>query len=61
MNYLCKAIAFVGLDYCQEQAVSKHVEALFQEHIASFGKSYGTKEEYEYRLGLFAAKHGELA
>ena len=30
-------------------------------HLADFGKSYATKDEYEFRLALFAKKHIEMA
>lgn len=29
------------------------IEVEFQNHLAKFGRNYGTKEEYYYRLGLF--------
>jgi len=41
--------------------VSPIVEREYVQHLAEFGKSYGTKEEYQFRLALFAEKHAAIA
>jgi len=46
------AAALLGL----ASAFDKDVEAGFQKFIVQYGKSYGTKEEYTFRLGEFAKK-----
>jgi C1A family cysteine protease len=51
-----------GLSSVTDQhQVSPIVEREFIQHIAEFGKSYGTKEEYQFRLNLFAEKHAAIA
>lgn len=59
MNFICGAIAFMGMDMC-ETPVSMEVHQNFVEHVAEFGLSYGTQEEYNYRLSLFAKKDAEI-
>jgi len=59
MNTLYKIAAMAGLS--NEDTVSPIVEQEFIQHIAEYGKSYGTKEEYQFRLALFAEKHAAIA
>jgi cathepsin L len=59
MNF-CAAAAFMGVDLCESNLVSAAVEQTFIEHIAAYGKSYGTTEEYNFRLALFAKKDAEI-
>ena len=59
MNFLCASLATIGMNLC-ETPVSQETHAAFIEHIASYGLSYGTEEEYTYRLGLFAKKDAEI-
>jgi len=40
--------------------VSSQVEQTFIEHISNYGISYGTAEEYKFRLALFAEKDAEI-
>lgn len=42
--------------------ISSEIETQYLAHLAEHGKSYGTKEEYEHRLGIFAknARYVEL-
>ena len=61
MNTLYKLATMAGLSSVTDQQVSPIVEREFVQHIAEFGKSYGTKEEYQFRLNLFAEKHAEIA
>ena len=37
------------------------VQSVFMQHIADHGLSYGTIEEYNFRLGLFSAIDAEIA
>ena len=61
MFHLCKAASLVGI---KSHHCNKHeklgVEAAFNEHLAAFGKSYGTKEEYAFRMEIFAQKDAEI-
>jgi len=60
MNF-CTAAAFIGINLCDNTApVSSVTEQAFIEHLASFGQSYGTAEEYQFRLDLFAKKDAEI-
>ena len=61
MNF-CATAAFFGLtNLCQEaREVTSEVEQAFIDHIGIHGKSYGTTEEYKFRLGVFADLHAEL-
>jgi cathepsin F len=62
MNTMYKLAAMAGLSTVTDQnQVSPIVENDFIQHIAEFGKSYGTKEEYQFRLNLFAEKHAAIA
>jgi len=55
MQALCQFAAFSA--FCESSAdVNFGVEQSFMRHIADFGKSYGTAEEYQFRLGEFAKK-----
>ena len=60
MNTFCTAAAFIGLNMCDNStAIESHVEQAFIEHLAYFGISYGTQEEYTFRLALFNEKDAE--
>jgi C1A family cysteine protease len=58
MNYLCTAYAYFGGN-CGPN-VSYEVEAAFMDHMSQFGLSYGTQEEYEFRLNIFAEKTAKI-
>jgi hypothetical protein len=36
------------------------MEQSFVEHVSRYGLSFGTKEEYEFRLSLFAEKDAKI-
>jgi C1A family cysteine protease len=59
MNTLCSTVAMLGLYQC-ESPVSVAVEQAFIEHIAEFGFSYGTQEEYLFRQNIFAEKTAQM-
>jgi len=59
MNFICGAIATMGIQFC-ESPVSLEVQQGFIEHMSRFGLSYGTQEEYNFRLQQFAAKDTEI-
>ena len=63
MFHLCKAATFMGIKshHCKkDNEVHPHQRAAFYEHLAAFGKSYGTKEEYLFREQIFAQKDAEI-
>ena len=59
MNILCGTLATIGFDMC-ETPVAAQVHQDFIEHVAMYGLSYGTKEEYTFRLQEFAKKDAEI-
>jgi cathepsin L len=59
MNILCGTLATLGFDLC-ETPVSAELHQSFIQHISEYGLSYGTKEEYNFRLSLFAQKDAEI-
>ena len=59
MNF-CATAAFLGLNICDNQTATTAVEQAFVQHIADHGLSYGTVEEYNFRLGLFNAVDAEI-
>jgi C1A family cysteine protease len=58
MNTLCTYFAYFGGN-CGS-SVSADVEAAFIDHMAQFGLSYGTAEEYEFRLNIFNEKTAKI-
>jgi len=57
----CAAAAFLGLNMCDNTtAVSTHMEQNFITHMAKHGLSYGTQEEYSFRMDLFAKKDAAI-
>ena len=60
MNTFCTAAAFLGMNMCENStAIETVVEQSFIEHLAANGISYGTKEEYAFRLSIFNQKDTE--
>jgi C1A family cysteine protease len=39
---------------------SLNIESLFMQHIADFGLSYGTVEEFNFRMDLFSETNDEI-
>jgi len=56
MAHFCKAAAFLGLNMCENQQPLSLVEQSFIQHLADFGISYGTKEEYQFRFEIYKKK-----
>ena len=54
MQLFCKTAAIVGMDWCQNFKDSQEIETKFVDHVAVHGLQFGTREEYEFRLELFA-------
>ena len=58
MNYVCQAVAFAGIYQCE--VIDSAMQSSFLEHTSKYGLSYGTQEEYDFRMGLFAKKDAEI-
>ena len=58
INFFCKAVAIAGVE-C-DTPVSYEVQQGFMQHMAEFGLSYGTKEEFNFRLKQFSTLDSEL-
>ena len=52
-------ILLIASVFCSE--ISPQIQQEFIQYLAKYGKSYATKEEYNYRLDMFAKKHEKLA
>ena len=59
MNF-CTAAAFLGMQMngCPTP-VDSVVERSFMEHMSAYGLSFGTPEEYKFRLGVYAERDAE--
>jgi C1A family cysteine protease len=58
MHGFCKAALALGFkDICKEQVQASND---FLEHIAAYGVSFGTQEEYMFRKEIFDAKSVEI-
>jgi len=55
LNTVCKALAGAGIT-CTTSDVEGGVQTRFMEHVANYGISYGTQEEYNFRMELFAKR-----
>ena len=56
MNTFCTAAAYIGLNMCEstEKPIENTIEQAFVQHLAAYGVSYGTKEEFAFRMDIFA-------
>jgi len=65
MQTICAIATLAGLKICDKDVItlniSPAVEEKFIQHIAEFGHSFGTTEEYNFRLQEFAMKEAEMA
>ena len=64
MQALCATAAALGMKVCQNDKIykphNKNLEADFNAHIAAYGISFGTTEEYELRLQQYAIKDAKI-
>jgi len=65
MQTICAAaLAATGIDICQSDVfdlkINNDIEAKFSQHIAKYGYSYGTKEEFLFRLEQFAITEAKI-
>ena len=56
MQALLQAVGFSTVS--QEHPVE--IQQAFIQHMSTFGISYGTEEEFNFRMSLFAAKDAEI-
>jgi len=56
MNHFCAAAALIGANMCEGDSAITLIERSFMTHMSEYGLSYATKEEYAFRLDLFAKK-----
>lgn len=50
----------LGANLCEGDTALTLVEKNFINHMSEFGLSYGTKDEYEFRFGIYAMKEAEI-
>jgi len=50
----------VGVNMCEGDTAITLTERNFMTHMAEHGLSFATKEEYEFRLGLYTLKDLEI-
>ena len=55
MQMICSFGAYTGIFTC-ETPISVEIQQAFMEHVQTWGLNYGTQEEYDFRMGLFAKK-----
>ena len=53
MFSICKAAALFGFE-CESDEARHFVQEEFSSHLAEYGISYGTSEEFNYRFDIFA-------
>ena len=54
MNTFCTVAAYIGVNMCDDKKIDQVIEESFIEHMSMHGLSYGTQEEYKFRLELFS-------
>lgn len=61
MNIICQAVAYAGIYECDLVSDSSlALEQKFVEHVASYGLSYGTDEEYQFRFQQFSKNDAKI-
>ena len=60
MIYLYKASSMLGLHFNGADEAHQTLKESFMNHISEYGISYGTREEWDFRFDLFAAKDKKL-
>ena len=61
MQHFCAAAALLGTNMCENDTPISAVEQSFIGHMSEHGLSFATKEEYEFRLGIYTLKDMEYA
>merc|ERR1712166_16 len=60
LNTVVKAMTAAGITNSTAD-VEGQVQTKFMEHVANYGISYGTQEEYDFRMQIFSAKDADYA
>merc|ERR1719331_149202 len=63
IHHLCRGAAFMGIKtpHCEERRVAHtELKEKFAAHMVAEGLSYGTKEEYHFRMSIFKDKDAEI-
>merc|ERR1719272_1625820 len=62
MHHLCKLGVLHEFLNCgsDQLTTTQDLTTQFTEHIGEYGLSYGTEEEFKFRLGLFTQKDKEI-
>jgi C1A family cysteine protease len=60
MHLFCKTASIVGMKHMCEKNHHHGIKKAFVEHMNEQGLSYGTKEEFKFRLNLFAEIDAEI-
>jgi C1A family cysteine protease len=53
MQVICKGLGALGITCHSTQPPVEVVKQNFSQHVADWGLSYGTQEEYDYRFALY--------
>ena len=54
MQTICVALAGFGISCDSQTGSNEQIQSAFNEHMADFGLSFGTTEEYNFRLNLYS-------
>jgi len=60
MHLFCKAAAFAGMNKFCHKHHDHGMKKSFVDHMNMHGLSYGTKEEFEFRMNIFADKDAQI-
>ena len=53
MFHLTKHLGVLGFNYSNSTPSTDALRAAFVEHVNTFGHSYGTREEFEFRFDIY--------
>jgi C1A family cysteine protease len=59
MSHFCAAAALLGVNMCEGDTAITLMEKNFMNHLVEYGYSFATKEEYDFRLGIYTMKDAE--
>jgi hypothetical protein len=61
VNFICQAVAYAGIYECEIIDTSVlALEEKFIDHVSTYGISYGTDAEYQFRFQQFATNDAEI-
>lgn len=59
ISRLCKISTVSNIFNCENES-KNDIDSMFMSHVAEYGLSFGTKEEYNFRKSLFVQANKEL-